>query len=138
MSEQYKSIDRRSLISKNTFNLRDLKVIYSDNTPCLLIETYLAYLNHHLNFKDEYKLHEAQIKNLGRQLLIILGEITMGELWLFFEQIFNSHFDNFYGNIDPMKITSWARQYMSERGDVILKDHELNRFLRDRNWNTKK
>ncbi len=135
MTEQYKKVDRRILIGKNTFTLRDLGVIYTENTPGLLIESYLLYLNHQMNFKDDHKLNESQIKNLGRQLLTILGDITMGELWLFFDQVFTGHFDQFYGNVEPMKIPIWARQYMSKRGDIIQKDFELSRHIRDRNWN---
>ncbi|MBR8535433.1 hypothetical protein KDU71_07660 [Carboxylicivirga sediminis] len=134
MTKQYSHAPRKKLIATNTFSLRDLKVLYTEKTPAVLIESYLVYLNLHLNFKDEFKLSNSQIENLGRQLLTILGDITMGELWLFFDQVFTGYFDKFFGNIDPMTITRWARQYMSERGDVIMKDKALYQFIRDRNF----
>lgn len=134
LAKVFENYERKSLIANKTFTVRDLKVIYSEETPCLLIESYLNYLNAYLNLKDDSKLNAMQIRNIARQLGNILGNVTLGELWYFFNQIMSGHFGEFYGNIDPVKIAVWARQYMNERGAIITKDQNLRRHIEARNY----
>lgn len=134
MCTRYKDVDRKSLIAKNTFVLSDLKHMYSNDAPEMLIQACLMYLNRVMNLKDESKLNDAQIRILGRQLYNLLQGITIGELWLFFDQLIGGVFGKFYGNIDPMDLNNWARDYMNERGKIIISDDELMIKIRDRNW----
>ena len=137
MTERYSGTSRKKMILKDTFNISDLKYIYSEKTPTMLIEAYLIHLNVYSNFKEEKKMNEFQIRTCARQLFKTMAGVTLAELWLFFDRIMSGYFGVFYNNIDPVCINKWAKDYMLERGMMMLRDQDIRKCLDDRMFNKK-
>lgn len=132
----YEGIDRKKLIGMNTIQLQDLNVMYSANSASLMIESLIMYLNMFLNVKDENKLHDWHIQELGRQLYRTFKAITIGEVWLFFDSVLKGDFGQFFNCIDPIQLNRWAHEYMIQRGQLIIKDDSLMTFIRNREWDS--
>lgn len=118
----------------NTVQLRDLSSIYGYTTPSLFIEAILGYLNVYLNVKDENKLNDNHIREIGRQLSSRFKVLTIGEVWLFFERVMKGEFGIFYNSIDPIQLNKWSTEFMERRGKIILEDEKLMIYIRDREW----
>lgn len=70
------------------------------------------------------------------------GYLKVTEIFLFMHKFKSSSYGSFYGNVDPMVITSSLRQFVSERKDVYARheSEEARKRLEDSNnkgvsWN---
>lgn len=99
------------------FKLNELKKIYSDGTPHLLIETWLIQLT--LFF--DLPLNKDQIRELAFLIYDDMHFLNIAEMTLLFTRIKKGYYGKFFGRIDPSEILSWCREYRRERGQYVSK-----------------
>ena len=72
------------------------------------------------------KLTDSQIEQTAHIIASTYGYLKVSELMLFFYGFKEGKYGHFYGNVDPILITSTLRDFIVERSDAIDKrDHEL-------------
>lgn len=108
-------------------NLREIDELYCEGTACDIIAAALVYANTMLNLKDENKISDAQAQFFSELIFDACKALTLPELGLMFAKILGGQYGKFYGQIDPMELTRWCREFMKSRSEIILKDRELYR-----------
>jgi len=97
--------------------LNELKKIYSEETPHLLIETWLIQLA--LFF--DIPLEEGRVRELAWLIYDDMHFLNIAEMTLLFTRIKKGYYGKFYNRIDPSEILSWCREYRRERGMYVSK-----------------
>jgi hypothetical protein len=97
--------------------LNELKKIYSEETPHLLIETWLIQLT--LFF--DLPLHSDRVSELAWLIYDDMHFLNIAEMTLLFTRIKKGYYGKFYNRIDPSEILSWCRDYRRERGNYVSK-----------------
>jgi hypothetical protein len=97
--------------------MNELKVIYTEETPRMLIETWLIQLT--LFF--DLPLNKDQVRELAWLIYDDMHFLNLAEMTLLFTRIKKGYYGKFFGRIDPSEILSWCREYRKERGMYISK-----------------
>lgn len=97
--------------------LAELKVIYSQEAPRFLIESWLIQFVLYLDLP----LNKGQISELAWYIFEELFMLNIAELNLFFKFIKKGRYGSFYGRIDPAELLRWCREYRKERGAYVSK-----------------
>ncbi len=102
-------------------SLAKLRVGYGDKVPEMWLVPQLFDLSEYCGVKD--KLSQRQLDDLAS---VIAGEfffLKVSELLLFFRWFKSGRYGRFYGNVDPLVITTALRDFCTERAEIIDK-HE--------------
>lgn len=97
--------------------LNELKSIYSEETPQLLIESWLVQL---VLFFD-LPLNKDRVRELAWLIYDDMHFLNIAEMALLFTRIKKGYYGKFFGRIDPSEILSWCREYRKERGNYVCK-----------------
>lgn len=101
--------------------LAKLRAGYGDKIPEMWLVPQLVDLSEYCGVKD--KLSQRQLDDLAS---VIAGEffyLKVSELLLFFRWFKAGRYGRFYGNVDPLVITTALRDFCTERAEIIDK-HE--------------
>lgn len=128
------------LICSNKPLLYEIEEAYGFDTISDLITAYLFKFQTLLNIKDEYKLNSDQMLVCAKNIIPFLRGLTISEIVAMFNRFLSGEFGKFYGNIDIMTIGEWVRAFKKKRGDFILKNKDVRKFIvqRDQNFNEDK
>lgn len=108
-------------------NLKEIDELYCEGTAEDIISAALVMANTMLNLKDEHKISDIQSQFFSSMIFDICKTLTLPELGLMFSKILGGQYGKFYGQIDPMELTRWCREFMRSRSELILKHKELYR-----------
>ena len=84
--------------------LTDLNIAFEENAAAMWLIPQLADLSEFCGCKT--KISNEQIESLARLLAVEYGYITVPEFMLFFHRFKKGEYGQFYGNVDPMIVTS--------------------------------
>jgi hypothetical protein len=97
--------------------MNELKVIYTEETPRMLIETWLIQLT--LFF--DLPLNKDQVRELAWLIYDDMHFLNIAEMTLLLTRIKKGYYGKFFGRIDPSEVLSWCREYRKERGMYVSK-----------------
>lgn len=109
----------------DNINLKEINELYCDETAENIIGAALIYVNKLLNLKDEHKISDEQAQFFSQLIFQTCKVLTLPELGHMFARFLSGQYGKFYGQIDPMDLSRWCREYMKSRSEIILKDKEL-------------
>jgi hypothetical protein len=84
--------------------LNELNIAYEQNAASAWLIPQLADLSEFCGCKT--KISDEQIESLSQLMATEYGYITIPEFMLFFHRFKKGEYGQFYGNVDPMVITS--------------------------------
>lgn len=116
---------QRDMMMLDNPNLKEIDELYCEGTAEDIISAALIMANTMLNLKDESKISNMQAQFFSGLILDICKALTLPELGLMFTKILSGQYGKFYGQIDPMELSRWCREFMKSRSEIILKDREL-------------
>lgn len=97
--------------------LAKIRTAYGDKMPQIWLAPQLLDLSEFCGVKE--KLSQRQLEDLAS---VIAGEffyLKVSELLLFFRWFKAGRYGRFYGNVDPLVITTALRDFCTERAEVI-------------------
>ena len=106
----------------NILTLREIAVIYTPNTPSLLLEAWLYNLNDFVNVQN--KLNSEQIPEIAYLINNRYSDLNMAELTLLFKRIKMGHYGPLYGNLSGDNILRWFLEFSKEKDWVLAKQKE--------------
>lgn len=98
-----------------------LRTTYGENMPASWLVPQLTNLSEYCGCKE--KLTEAQLMECAKIIALTFCYLKVTELMLFFFYFKSGRYGRFYGNIDPLIITTSLRQFCTERSDIYFR-HE--------------
>lgn len=101
--------------------LKVVDMTFGNGTASYWLVGQLGNLSEFCGCKD--KLTDSQIANLANIIASQYKHLRMSELMLFFARFKGGHYGEFYGNVDPIKITSGLRSFMNERNCALQRIH---------------
>lgn len=99
------------------WTLAQLKVEYGKNTPVAWLVPQLLNLSEFCGCKG--KLSDAQLEECAFTIATEYYYLKVSELMLFFHKFKAGYYGKFYGNVDPMVITTSLRTFVSFRNQRI-------------------
>nr|WP_232214834.1 DUF6633 family protein [Prevotella sp. oral taxon 472] len=103
--------------------LGTLRQAYGKNMPTSWLVPQLLNLSEYCGCKN--KLTDAQLEECARVIASEYSYLKTTELMLFFSRFKAGRYGRFYGNVDPMVITSALAVFRGERSESIARyDHE--------------
>lgn len=106
----------------NILTLKEIAVIYTPNTPSLLLEAWLYNLNDFVNVQN--KLNENQIPEIAYLLNNSYSGMNMAELTLLFKRIKMGHYGPLYGNLSGDSICRWFAEFAAEKRQLLIKQQQ--------------
>lgn len=97
--------------------LSEIKEIYSQEAPVMLIESWIMQLALFLDLP----VNKDQIRELAWLIYDDNNFLNVAELTLLFTKIKKGFYGQFFGRIDPSEILRWCREYRRERGMYVSK-----------------
>lgn len=115
--------------------LFDVKTVYSDvqNAASAWLVTQICDLGEYCGVRD--KMNERQYVQLSNIIAREYSHYKVSEFMLFCNRFKAGHYGEFYGNIDPMKITNALRQFDDERYRALERYRQLENDERDKHQN---
>ena len=118
-------LTQRDMIAADNPNLIEINAVYGIGSAESIIEAALIQTNIMLNLRDESKISESQAEYYSEVIFKACKILSLPELGDMFNNILAGKYGKFYGNVDPMELTRWCREYMRSRSEIILKDKQL-------------
>lgn len=109
--------------------LGTLKLAYGKNMPTSWLVPQLLNLSEYCGCKG--KLTDAQLEECARVIANEYFYLKTTELMLFFSRFKAGRYGRFYGNVDPMVITSALVVFRRERAEAIAR-HEAEEREKER------
>lgn len=109
--------------------LGTLKLAYGKNMPTSWLVPQLLNLSEYCGCKG--KLTDAQLEECARVIANEYFYLKTTELMLFFSRFKAGRYGRFYGNVDPMVITSALVVFRRERAEAIAR-HEADEREKER------
>jgi len=97
--------------------LNEMRVLYGDDAPIHLIESWLIQLCVFLDLP----LYDNQVRELAFLIYDDMHFLNIAEMALLFTRIKKGHYGQFFGKINPSEFMRWCREYRTERGLFISK-----------------
>lgn len=102
----------------------DVNLAFGKNTSTAWLVIQLTDLSEYCGVKD--KLKGAALEETAYTIATDFGYLRISEMMLFFHRFKSGKYGRFYGNIDPLVITTSLRIFISERAEAIdERDKEL-------------
>lgn len=95
--------------------LKELTIIYKEETPKMLIESWIMQLSMLLDLP----ISKEQISELSWLIYDDNHYLNIAEMTLLFKRIKKGYYGQFFGRIDPTELLRWCREYRNERGRYI-------------------
>lgn len=102
--------------------LVQLKGAYGENLPLAWLMAQITNLSEYCGCKD--KLEGSVLEDCSRIIYSSFHYLKVSELMLFFAWFKSGKYGRFYGNVDPMIITSALRTFISEHRNPMITEHE--------------
>lgn len=99
----------------NYIKLSELKIVYTEEAPLMLIESWIMQLALFLVLPVE----KEQVREIAWLIYDDNHFLNMAEMTLLFTRIKKGHYGQFFGRIDPAEILRWCRDYRRERGHYV-------------------
>ena len=99
--------------------LTDIKLGYGENVSVAWLVPQLIDLSEYCGCKD--KLQGKPLEQCAYIISMEYGHLKISELMLFFYWFKSGKYGRFYGSVDPLVITTWLREFMKERTQLIEK-----------------
>jgi hypothetical protein len=115
------------MIAADNPNLIEINAVYGSGSAESIIEAALIQTNIMLNLRDESKISGPQAEYYSEVIFEACKILSLPELGDMFNNILAGKYGKFYGNVDPMELTRWCREYVRSRSKIILEDKELYR-----------
>lgn len=108
-----------------------LRTAYGENAPVAWLVPQLANLSEYCGCKD--KLTAAQLEECAKVIASAFCHLKVTEFMLFFFQFKAGRYGRFYGNIDPLVITTSLRNFCNERNDIYFRhESDVRRIEQER------
>lgn len=105
--------------------LYKLKKQYGDNAPVAWLIPQLKDLSEYCGVKD--KLMNEHLLQCARVLASEYGYLKTSEFMLFFHLFKTGRYGEFYGNVDPLKISAALRKFLIDRNDYFFRIEQKER-----------
>lgn len=112
--------------------LRDISNAYQENAGASWLIPQISNLSEFCGVR--HKISDEQIKELSRLIEAEYGYLTVPEFMLFFHRFKAGKYGEFYGNVDPMVITSSLGVFIDWRNKRL--DDIRAREVRQKTWNS--
>lgn len=118
--------DTESCFMGNFPTLAELKKEYNSKMPVAWLIPQLQNLSWYCGVKD--KLNGKQLEECAYVIASQYSYLKVSELMLFFSRFKAGRYGKFYGNVDPLVITTSLRDFIDERNTTIDRyDNEQRR-----------
>lgn len=117
--------DEHNCYFGNYPTLAEINREYGLNTSQAWLMPQLYNLSEYCGVKD--KLTPGQYKELAFVIATQYYYLKISELMLFFHRFKAGYYGVFYGNVDPLVITTSMLTFVKERNAEIAKEHERQR-----------
>lgn len=107
--------------------LAQIKVCYGDNAPKMWLIPQLYNLSEYCGVKD--KLQGTALEETAFVIAAEYYYLKVTELMLFFHRFKCGRYGRFYGNVDPLVITTSIREFILERNFEIDNHEQAQRKL---------
>lgn len=107
--------------------LSHVKVCYGDNAPKMWLIPQLYNLSEYCGVKD--KLQGTALEETAFVIATEYFYLKVTELMLFFHRFKSGRYGRFYGNVDPLVITTSIREFIHERNHEIDNHEQMQRKL---------
>lgn len=111
---------------ENILTLQEISLIYTPNTPSLMLEAWLYNLNDFVNVQN--KLNPNQIPEIAYLIHNQYSSLNMAELTLLFKRIKMGHYGPLYGNLSGESILRWFAEFTKEKSQILVKQEEQRAF----------
>lgn len=108
--------------------LATLNNVYGSNTASMWLIPQLFNLSEYCGCKD--KLTDFQLEELANVIAMNFYYLKVTELMLFFIRFKSGRYGRFYGNIDPLVITTSLNDFIKERNDAISEREKIDSMKR--------
>ncbi|MBR8536094.1 hypothetical protein KEM09_05145 [Carboxylicivirga mesophila] len=125
-------LPQEELIYSSAIRLCEIDKIYGKGVAKNFVIAYLINFCDLLNIKEDAKLNEIQLSTCALNILMRCNGITISELADMIRKFSSGRYGQFYGQMDIMTIGEWTMVYMKDRGDIILNNDQLTRFILER------
>lgn len=105
--------------------LSEVRRRFGEKMPQVWLMAQLYNLSEYCGVKE--KLEGQPIEDLAYILATEYHYLKISELMLFFHRFKAGHYGIFYGNVDPLVITTSMLTFVKERNAEIAKEHERQR-----------
>lgn len=105
--------------------LAELRANYGDNAPIMWLSAQLKDLSEYCGAKEKFT--KQVLKQCAAVITTEFFYLKTSELMLFFHNFKAGRYGEFYGAIDPIKITSSIRKFVLDRNIVIEKQEQEER-----------
>ena len=97
--------------------LSELRANYGDNAPIMWISAQLKDLSEYCGAREKFS--KQALKQCASVIATEFFYLKTSELVLFFHNFKAGKYGEFYGAVDPIKITSSIRRFIADRNIVI-------------------
>lgn len=105
--------------------LSQLRKDYGKNAPLAWLIPQLKDLSEFCGVKD--KITTEQLQSLAKVITSEFGYLKTSEVMLFLHLMKSGRYGQFYGAIDPMKITTAIRTFLTDRNDYFYRLEQKRR-----------
>lgn len=105
--------------------LTSLANTYGDNAPVAWLIPQIKDLSEFCGCKE--KLSMEQLAGCAQVIAMSYGYLKTSELMLFFHLFKSGRYGQFYGAIDPLKITTALHKFLNDRNDYFYRIEENRR-----------
>ena len=121
-----------ALITKETFNVRDLPAMYGEKTDITFISGVIRFAQIALNINEGARLDDFQLYECGYSLAKKLGRLTVGEVADFIDKLIAGRYGKITYRLNPSELTEYAQKYIEDRDVLIYKHEEIKRYIERR------
>lgn len=119
------AVSPKNCIFGNYPELSKLRKQYGDNAPVAWLIPQLKDLSEYCGVKD--KMLNEHLLQCARVLSTEFGYLKTSEFMLFFHLFKTGRYGEFYGNVDPLKITASLRKFLADRNDYFYRIDQQER-----------
>ena len=98
-------------------SMHELKYHYGKNAPIMWLIPQLKDLSEFCGSRD--KMLPEQLHSCAKVIASEFSYLKTSELMLFFHLFKSGRYGQFYGAVDPMKITTSLRTFLNDRNDYF-------------------
>lgn len=131
--QRYKDAESVFANIDNAATLHDINNAYNENAGATWLIPQIADLSEFCGCKT--KISNEQIESLARLIVSSYGDFTIPDFMLFFYRFKKGEYGQFYGNIDPMIITSALSTFRVWRGKKISEIEDEKKRISP--WNSR-
>lgn len=102
--------------------LAEVKVNYGVNAPNMWLIAQLYNLSEYCGVKD--KLRGTPLEETAFVIATEYYYLKISEIMLFFHRFKTGRYGRFYGNVDPLVITTSLREFVNERNTAYMKKEQ--------------